>query len=66
MTVELSTRRDITLEAVRRVAWEEEGVRITEAALARMAPISPPASMPRRRDQVTGLNCLPSCRAWPW
>lgn len=37
MTVELTTRRDITLEAVRRVAWQGEGVRITEPALARMA-----------------------------
>ena len=36
MTVELTSRRDITLEAVRRVAWQGEGVRITEAASARM------------------------------
>ena len=36
MTVELTTRADITLDAVRRVAWEGETVRIAEPALARM------------------------------
>ena len=36
MTVELTSRRDITLEAVRRVAWQGEGVRLTEAALSCM------------------------------
>ena len=37
MTVELTTRGDITLDAVHRVAWRGEGVRISEPALARMA-----------------------------
>jgi histidine ammonia-lyase len=37
MTVELTRRSDIDLEAFRRVAWQGEGVRITEPALARIA-----------------------------
>jgi histidine ammonia-lyase len=37
MTLVLTTRRDITLAAVHRVAWQGEGVRIAEAALARIA-----------------------------
>ncbi len=37
MTVALTRRADITLDAVHRVAWQGEGVRITEAALARIA-----------------------------
>src|SRR5271168_1493312 len=37
MTVTLDTRRDITLAAVRRVGWGMEGVRLTPAALARIA-----------------------------
>jgi histidine ammonia-lyase len=37
MTLELTTRRDITLAALRRVAWQGESVRIAEAALARIA-----------------------------
>ncbi|MGK9235056.1 aromatic amino acid ammonia-lyase [Inquilinus limosus] len=37
MTVALTRRADITLDAVHRVAWRGEGVRITEAALRRMA-----------------------------
>ena len=37
MTVELTKRSDIDLEAFRRVAWQGEGVRISEAALARIA-----------------------------
>ena len=37
MTVVLTKRNDITLEAVHRVAWQGEGVRIAEAALARIA-----------------------------
>jgi len=36
MTILLDTRRDITLDAVRRVAWGGEGVRISDAALARI------------------------------
>ncbi len=36
MTVTLDTRHDITLDAVRRVAWGGEDVRITEAALDRI------------------------------
>ncbi len=36
MTVLLDTRRDITLEAVRRVAWGGETVRLTAPALARI------------------------------
>ena len=36
MTVLLDTRADITLDAVRRVAWGGEGVRISDAALARI------------------------------
>ena len=36
MTVVLDTRHDITLDAVRRVAWGGEGVRITDAALVRI------------------------------
>ncbi|WP_026872662.1 aromatic amino acid lyase [Inquilinus limosus] len=37
MTVALTRRADITLDAVHRVAWRGEAVRITEAALRRMA-----------------------------
>ena len=37
MTLELTTRADISLESVRRVAWRGEPVRISEAARARMA-----------------------------
>ena len=37
MTVVLDSRHDITLDAFRRVAWGGEGVRITEAALGRIA-----------------------------
>ncbi len=37
MTVVLESRADITLDALRRVAWEGEGVAIAEAARARMA-----------------------------
>ena len=37
MTIELTTRADVTLEAVRRVAWEGADVRIARTALARMA-----------------------------
>ena len=37
MTIELTTRADVTLEAVRRVAWEGADVRIAQTALARMA-----------------------------
>ncbi len=37
MTVVLETRADITLDALRRVAWEGEGVALAEAARARMA-----------------------------
>jgi len=36
VTVVLSLRRDIDLDAVRRVAWEGEGVEIAEPALARI------------------------------
>jgi histidine ammonia-lyase len=36
MTVLLDSRRDITLEAVRRVAWQGEQVRLSEGALARI------------------------------
>ncbi len=36
MSVTLATRRDFTLDAFRRVAWEGEGVGIAPAALARM------------------------------
>ena len=36
MTIVLDTRHDITLDAVRRVAWGGEGVRITDAALGRI------------------------------
>src|SRR5919201_3606412 len=37
MTVVLTTRRDIDFEAVRRVAWQGEGVEIAEQALAHIA-----------------------------
>lgn len=37
MTVVLETRADITLDALRRVAWEGEGVALAEAARERMA-----------------------------
>src|SRR5262249_34726166 len=37
MTVILTTRRDIDLTCFRRVAWQGEGVRISESALARIA-----------------------------
>jgi len=37
MTVVLTTRADITLDAVRRVAWQGENVRISDAALQRIA-----------------------------
>lgn len=37
MTVALSFRRDIDLDAVYRVAWQGEGVRISDAALAHIA-----------------------------
>ena len=37
MTILLDTRRDITLDAVRRVAWGREDVRLTSAALERIA-----------------------------
>ncbi|MGK9167926.1 aromatic amino acid ammonia-lyase [Inquilinus limosus] len=37
MTVVLSRRADITLDAVHRVAWRGEGVRIAETALRRIA-----------------------------
>ena len=37
MTVALTRRADITLDAVHRVAWRGEGVCITEPALARIA-----------------------------
>lgn len=37
MTVQLSSRADVNLEAVARVAWQGEDVRISPAALARMA-----------------------------
>src|SRR5919198_811256 len=36
MTVVLSTRRDIDLDAVRRVAWRGEAVELAEAALTRI------------------------------
>ncbi len=36
LTVLLDTRRDITLDAVRRVAWGGEGVRISDGALERI------------------------------
>jgi histidine ammonia-lyase len=37
MTVVLTTRADITLDAVHRVAWSGENVRLSEAALRRIA-----------------------------
>ena len=37
MTVVLTTRNDIDLDSFRRVAWQGEGVRISEAALQRIA-----------------------------
>ena len=37
MTVELTRRSDIDLEAFRRVAWQGEGVRISKPALTRIA-----------------------------
>ena len=37
MTVVLTTRNDINLDSFRRVAWQGEGVRISEAALQRIA-----------------------------
>ena len=37
MTVVLTTRTDIDLDCFRRVAWQSEAVRISEAALQRIA-----------------------------
>ncbi|MCG8692462.1 MAG: aromatic amino acid ammonia-lyase, partial [Minwuiales bacterium] len=37
MTVQLESRRDITLEAVDRTAWQKEDVRIADNAMRRMA-----------------------------
>ena len=37
MTVRVESRVDLTLEAVRRVAWEGEGVALGARALAAMA-----------------------------
>lgn len=37
MTLAIASRDDITLDAYRRVAWRGEGVRFTDASLARMA-----------------------------
>jgi len=51
MTIELTSRRDITLDALRRVAWEGEGVTIAAPALARIGA--------RRADFLALLDAEP-------
>jgi hypothetical protein len=43
MTVVLTTRTDIDLDCFRRVAWQSEAVRISEAALQRIANAGSPS-----------------------
>lgn len=53
MTVLLDKRRDITLEVVRRVAWQGEQVRLSEDALARIAAARAAFEELLERDDVS-------------